>query len=61
MRLIALKILKKKYKDIIKEYHPDRIQGKGLPAEFIKFANKKLIDFNEAYNEIKKHKENKSL
>ena len=57
----SLENIKKKYKDIIKEYHPDRIQGKGLPAEFIKFANKKLIDFNEAYNEIKKHKENKSL
>ena len=57
----SLENIKKKYKDIIKEYHPDRTQGKGLPAEFIKFANKKLIDFNEAYNEIKKHKENKIL
>ncbi len=57
----SLESIKNRYKNIIKEYHPDRIQGKGLPAEFIKFANKKLIEFNEAYNEIKKYKEKKSL
>ena len=53
----SLDNIKKKYRNIIKDYHPDRIQGKGLPDEFIKFANKKLVDFNEAYNEIKKQKE----
>ncbi len=57
----SLEIIKKKYRDIIKEYHPDTIQGKGLPEEFINFANKKLVDFNEAYNEIKKHKEKTNL
>ena len=57
----SLDNIKKKYRNIIKEYHPDAIQGKGLPDEFINFANKKLIDFNEAYNEIKKHKKEKSL
>ena len=30
-----------------------------MPSEFIKFANKKLKDFNEAYNEIKKYKRKK--
>ncbi|MBV69603.1 MAG: molecular chaperone DjlA, partial [Pelagibacterales bacterium] len=57
----SLESIKKKYRDIIKEYHPDTIQGKGLPEEFINFANKKLVDFNEAYNEIKKHKEKTTL
>ena len=50
----SLETIKKKYKEIIKNYHPDKIQGKGLPEEFINFDNKKLTDFNEAYNEIKK-------
>ena len=50
------KLLKKKYIDVIKNYHPDKIQGKGLPDDFIDFANKKLIDFNEAYNEIRKNR-----
>ena len=57
----SLENIKKKYRKIIKEYHPDTIQGKGLPDEFINFANKKLIDFNEAYNGIKKYKEKKNL
>ena len=57
----SLESIKNKYRNIIKEYHPDTIQGKGLPEEFINFANKKLVDFNEAYNEIKKHKEKKTL
>ncbi len=55
----SLESIKKKYRNIIKEYHPDRIQGKGLPEEFVNFANKKLVEFNEAYNEIKKQKQNK--
>ena len=55
----SLDSIKKKYRSIIKEYHPDRIQGKGLPDEFINFANKKLVEFNEAYNEIKKQKQDK--
>ena len=51
-----METIKKKYRNIIKDYHPDRIQGKGLPEDFIDFANKKLTDFNEAYNEIKKNR-----
>ena len=52
----SLESIKKKYREIIKNYHPDKIQGKGLPKDFVDFANKKLTDFNEAYNEIKKSK-----
>ena len=52
----SIEVIKKKYRDVIKNYHPDKIQGKGLPDDFIDFANKKLIDFNEAYNEIRKNR-----
>ena len=52
----SLEVIKTKYRDVIKNYHPDKIQGKGLPKDFIDFANKKLTDFNEAYNEIKKNR-----
>ena len=48
--------LKKRYKELIKEYHPDRLQGMGLPKEFIELANKKLIAINKAYNDIKNEK-----
>lgn len=33
--------IKKAYRKKASEYHPDKIEGKGLPPEFIKFANDK--------------------
>lgn len=36
------------------ELHPDRIQAKGLPQEFIRFANEQLAEVNGAYSRIAK-------
>ena len=41
------------YKKLVKQYHPDRLQGMGLPKEFIELANQKLTAINKAYNKIK--------
>tara|TARA_B100000963_G_C22636117_1_gene677735 strand:+ start:5171 stop:5929 length:759 start_codon:yes stop_codon:yes gene_type:complete len=43
----------KKYKKLVKEYHPDKMQGIGLPKEFIELANTKLASINMAYEKIK--------
>ena len=48
-----------KYKKLVKEYHPDRLQGMGLPKEFIELANQKLVAINKAYSEIKNEKTKK--
>lgn len=45
--------IKKAYRLKVAEYHPDRIEGKGLPPEFIKFANDKLAEINGAYEAVK--------
>ncbi len=45
--------IKKAYRQKVGEYHPDRIEGKGLPPEFIKFANDKLAEINAAYAAVK--------
>jgi len=45
--------LKKVYRQKVAEYHPDRIAGKGLPPEFIKFANDRLAEINAAYQAIR--------
>ena len=44
--------IKKAYRTKAAEYHPDKIQSKGLPPEFLKFANDKLVEINAAYEAI---------
>ncbi len=46
--------IRKSYKRIIAEYHPDKIQSKGLPKEFVKVANEQTKRINKAYEAIKK-------
>ena len=48
--------IKKQYRKLATEYHPDKIQAKGLPEEFIKFANDKFQEIQEAYDGIKKER-----
>ena len=45
--------IKKAYRRAIQNYHPDKIQSKGLPETFIKFANEQTKKINEAYHLIK--------
>jgi DnaJ like chaperone protein len=46
--------VKKAYRKLVSEYHPDKVIAKGLPEDFIKFAEEKFRDINEAYEAIKK-------
>ena len=48
--------IKKQYRKLVREYHPDKIESKGLPEEFVKFANDKFIKIQEAYDYIKKER-----
>ncbi len=44
--------IKKAYRQKVAEYHPDKIEGKGLPPEFIKFANDKVAEINGSYDAV---------
>lgn len=46
--------IKKAWRQKCAEFHPDKIEGKGLPPEFIKFANDKLAEINGAYDAVTK-------
>lgn len=48
--------IKKKYRNLVATYHPDKIVSKDLPEEFLKFANDKMRDIQDAYEMVKSHK-----
>jgi DnaJ like chaperone protein len=50
------KELKKQYRKLVKQNHPDIVTGKGADEQTIKQATIKLQEINEAYEAIKKHR-----
>lgn len=46
-------VIKSRYRKLVSDYHPDKIASKGLPDEFIKFANAKFQEIQTAYEDIK--------
>ncbi|SRR6056297_2057882 len=48
--------IKKQYRKLVRDYHPDTIAAKGLPDEFVKFANDKFREIQEAYDAIRKER-----
>lgn len=45
--------LKKSYRKLVSEYHPDKIASKGLPEEFTALASDKFREIQEAWESIK--------
>ncbi len=48
--------VKKAWRKKAMEFHPDKIQGKGLPEAFINFANEETRKINAAYDAIRKER-----
>lgn len=48
--------IKKKYRELVKKYHPDFIQSNGQNEPSIEFAKQKMQEINHAYDEIKKQR-----
>jgi DnaJ like chaperone protein len=55
-RNVSCNELKKKYRELVKKYHPDKISSKGLDEEFVKFAEEKFKKVTEAYEFLTKMK-----
>lgn len=45
--------IKKKYRELVKKYHPDILMGKGADEDIIQEGTKKLQEINEAYKILK--------
>lgn len=48
--------IKRAYRNLVKENHPDTLIAQGLPKEFIELANQKLAAINAAYDALKKRR-----
>lgn len=50
--------IKKAYRKLVKEYHPDKLASGSMPDDYIAFANQKIREINEAYEYLEKVKGN---
>ena len=48
--------IKKAYRRLVREYHPDKLMGQGLPEEMIKEATVRSQEIQTAYDLIKKNR-----
>ena len=46
--------LRSAHRQLVRDYHPDRLVSKGLPEDFIALANDRLAAINAAWEEVKK-------
>ncbi len=45
--------VKRAYHTLMKDYHPDVLESKGLPEEMLKFATQRTQEFSRAYGLIR--------
>jgi len=48
--------VKRHYRRIVSETHPDKLMARGVPAEFIAIATQKLAALNNAYDRIRRER-----
>ena len=51
--------IKKTYRRLIREFHPDKLMGQGLPEDMVKKATERSQEIQSAYDLIKKSRKNK--
>lgn len=49
-------VIKKSYRRLIREFHPDKLMGQGLPEDMVKKATERSQEIQTAYDLIKKHR-----
>jgi DnaJ like chaperone protein len=49
-----LQEIKKKYKSLVRDLHPDKLIAAGVPTEMVKLATDRLARINAAYGELSK-------
>ena len=49
----SLDEIKARYKELVRQYHPDILMGRGESKDVIERSTKKLQEINEAYGRLK--------
>lgn len=49
--------IKRAYRKLMSQYHPDKLMGQGMPEEMIAIATEQAKEVQTAYDLIKKHRE----
>lgn len=48
----SLDEIRKVWRKLVRDFHPDAMMGRGVPEEAVRLAEKKMIDINRAWEEI---------
>ena len=48
--------IKRTYRLLVRENHPDKLMARGVPEEFVRLATDKLAVINAAYDKIEKER-----
>ena len=48
--------IRRQYRKLVADNHPDKLMGRGVPAEFVEIATRKLAAINAAYDVIAKER-----
>jgi DnaJ like chaperone protein len=48
--------LRRHYRQLLQDNHPDKLMSSGLPQEFIDIATRKIVAFNAAYTQIRQER-----
>jgi len=49
-------VIRKRYRELVAKYHPDKFIGQNLDEEFIEFASKKFQRIQSAYERIRRER-----
>ncbi|TPW29285.1 J domain-containing protein [Pararhizobium mangrovi] len=52
-----LSIIKKRYRKLVADNHPDRLIARGVPQEFVAVANERTATFNAAFEAIERERQ----
>jgi DnaJ like chaperone protein len=55
-RSMDFEAIRKHYRGLVRENHPDKLVARGVPPEFVTIANDRLAAINEAYRRVEQEK-----